>query len=432
MRLLFLLLIIFICSYSLNAEWINYNLENSDLISDEITTVEFDAGQYLWVGTPQGLFCIKDHQFLYSSTENLWLSNQINDIKTNKRDEYTDVWAATDSGVALLKKSAVQESFDIELIEIFTQENSSLISNQVNCISIDSNGIVYFGTDDGISAYDGSNWRNFLFPDELNFPLISAIESDLSGEWKYICTLGGGVNRLQGTEIDAISGASAYDAIWSGMLSDSVTSGLVDSDTSQWFGTNLGISHHYSIKTKRNWNIFDRDSGLADNFINTIEMDSSGKVWVGTPAGLCSYDGENWQSFVQTISIEINSINDIAIEPNGSVWCATQDGLSCLNYGVTDISETGSTFESLFKFTVYPNPFNKFLNIVFYLQKSSEVKLEFFNLFGQMIDSQEVFLNTGLQKIVWDSKKVNISSGVYFIKLTLNHQILTKKITLIK
>ena len=84
----------------------------------------------------------------------------------------------------------------------------------------------------------------------------------------------------------------------------------------------------------------------------------------------------------------------------------------------------------------YPNPFNPETNIEFTLNASSNIRLEIFNILGQQVvtlaDEQ---LTAGTHIYTWrgkDSKGQNVSSGIYFYRLTTDKTSLTKKMLLLK
>ena len=79
----------------------------------------------------------------------------------------------------------------------------------------------------------------------------------------------------------------------------------------------------------------------------------------------------------------------------------------------------------------YPNPFNPTTNISYSLGRTSEVKLEIFNVLGQkvqtLVDERK---NPGTYRITFDAR--NLSSGMYFYKLSTSGFTQTKKMVLIK
>ncbi len=115
---------------------------------------------------------------------------------------------------------------------------------------------------------------------------------------------------------------------------------------------------------------------------------------------------------------------------------ATTPVLDSLNYLVDSTSiyivPTSSTGISNIdlskenKFSVYPNPFKDNLNVTYTLNGESEVKLEMYNLLGI---KQNTYVNNKQQKGEYKySLNDNLSSGVYFISLTINGKTSTQRI----
>jgi len=79
----------------------------------------------------------------------------------------------------------------------------------------------------------------------------------------------------------------------------------------------------------------------------------------------------------------------------------------------------------------YPNPFNATTRINYQLPVSCQVKLEVFNVLGQklatLVDSKQ---QTGYRSVMWDASEV--SSGIYFYKLTAGDFTETRRMMLIK
>jgi hypothetical protein len=80
----------------------------------------------------------------------------------------------------------------------------------------------------------------------------------------------------------------------------------------------------------------------------------------------------------------------------------------------------------------FPNPFNPATSISFSLPERAAVNLEIYNVLGQSIDilaDQEEF-PAGKHSLTWDAS--DNPSGVYFYRLTVGNEILTKKMALMK
>lgn len=80
----------------------------------------------------------------------------------------------------------------------------------------------------------------------------------------------------------------------------------------------------------------------------------------------------------------------------------------------------------------YPNPFNPETVIKFDLPKSAKVKIEVFNMLGQLVDVLiDAKLEAGYHNVNWNAKR--ISSGMYFFRFTVDNRLtLVKKGMLLK
>jgi hypothetical protein len=79
----------------------------------------------------------------------------------------------------------------------------------------------------------------------------------------------------------------------------------------------------------------------------------------------------------------------------------------------------------------YPNPFNPASVIEFALPEAAFVRLEVFNVLGQKIQTLvEGNLATGYHSVTWDAS--DVSSGVYFYRISAGDFVETKKMLLLK
>ncbi|MFH1852070.1 MAG: T9SS type A sorting domain-containing protein [Candidatus Neomarinimicrobiota bacterium] len=85
----------------------------------------------------------------------------------------------------------------------------------------------------------------------------------------------------------------------------------------------------------------------------------------------------------------------------------------------------------------YPNPFNPTTTISYQLEVSGKVRLDIYNLNGQLVNTLVNDFRNGseMYSVIWDGKDSNgqfLSSGIYFTRLTSENLSLTNKITLLK
>ncbi len=84
------------------------------------------------------------------------------------------------------------------------------------------------------------------------------------------------------------------------------------------------------VEAQVNWILYNTsNSDLPSNEIGPIVFDSSGDAWIGTTAGLTTFDGLNWTTFNTSNSGLIsNSVSCIAIDEDGILWIGTGAGLN--------------------------------------------------------------------------------------------------------
>lgn len=113
-----------------------------------------------------------------------------------------------------------------------------------------------------------------------------------------------------------------------------------------WIGTSTGLVRFDKSTGERTaYNYF--NSGLPSYWVNTIAVDTEGTKWIGTNAGLTSFDGVNWTTYNTSNSgINDNNVECIVIDKEGVKWFA-----ACLSaqhtdffYGLTSFD--GSTWQN--------------------------------------------------------------------------------------
>lgn len=79
----------------------------------------------------------------------------------------------------------------------------------------------------------------------------------------------------------------------------------------------------------------------------------------------------------------------------------------------------------------YPNPFNPATRLSWYLDAAGDYELAVYNIIGQQVASLAGgFTQAGYQTVTWNAG--NLSSGVYFVRLTAGEQVDVQKIMLLK
>jgi photosystem II stability/assembly factor-like uncharacterized protein len=150
------------------------------------------------------------------------------------------------------------------------------------------------------------------------------------------------------------------------------------------------------------------------------------KMWKTTNGGY------NWIG--QTNYPYIALVSSIYFLDNNTGWTVGGGGYiyHTTNGGLSFISETGKSVPDEFKlFQNYPNPFNSQTNFEYQINKNDTYKLEIFNTDGKLVD---VIFNKYKQKgeysVQYNAR--NLSSGIYFYKLSSPNGSVIKKLVLLK
>jgi uncharacterized protein YjdB len=213
---------------------------------------------------------------------------------------------------------------------VYTTSNG-LADNYVSSVVIDSGGNKWFGTEGGVSEFDGTNWTTYNTGNcGLMNNWVYCIAIDASGN-KWFGTMGGGVSKFDG--INWIT----YMTANSGLIENRVNSIAIDAQGNKWFGTPSGVSKFDDI----NWTTYDQNNtSMFSSAVSVIEIDTQGNKWFGTSEGVSEFDGTNWTNYNHTnSSLSYFPVFSIGIDNEGKKWFGTWgggvsifDGTSWLSY----------------------------------------------------------------------------------------------------
>jgi signal transduction histidine kinase/ligand-binding sensor domain-containing protein/DNA-binding response OmpR family regulator len=261
-----------------------------------------------------------------------------------------------------------------------------LLSNSINAILKDRQGLMWFATDDGLYKFDGTNFTVYRNrPGDsasLRANEILALHEDAQGNL-WIGTSGGGLSlfdrrqdvfshfpftNIQGLTRNAVIRSICSDNqgnIWIAQfqgvyvldpatkniskleltgkdgfpIKTTLISLFVDSKQRVWIATDDGLFvYNRASKTFRQFVHDDQNkSGISSNKVRVISEDGSGNIWVGTVDGLCLMQSDE-RSFItfrhipgNGSTLSDNSINFITPDTEGQLWIGTNDGLSVFN-----------------------------------------------------------------------------------------------------
>ncbi len=153
------------------------------------------------------------------------------------------IWCATNHGV--LKWNRSSRSYTE-----FTQKDC-LSSDIVYSVAMGANGILWFGTMAGLTAFDGIKW-------------------------------------------------TTYTALSNGFPSDRIKACRMDGNGMLWCGTDNGV---FSFDGKTCVAYHAKD-GLVSEQVKCLAVDRNNIVWCGTSAGVSSFDGSEWKKYTTSNGLQ--------------------------------------------------------------------------------------------------------------------------------
>jgi ligand-binding sensor domain-containing protein len=204
-----------------------------------------------------------------------------------------------------------------------------------------------------------------------------------------------------------------------GLNSNSIYSIIVDKRGDVWVGTSLGvniITNNSSVLSTQHQFRISSVFALRQQTINAIAVDPLNNKWIGTNQGLLLVNSDG-SSLLATYNsknspLPVDEIRSIAVDDNsGKVYVGTDAGLTSFE---TPAIKPVDSFSELF---LYPNPFivnNGIKNLTIDgLIKDSDIKI--LNIEGKLVNE---FSSPGGRIAFWDGRDENgnfVASGIYFV-----------------
>jgi peptide/nickel transport system permease protein len=226
------------------------------------------------------------------------------------------------------------------------------VGQEVNAIWGEPSGLLWFGTDQGVTRNSATGWDHFEETAGENVQVAwSGRPADLwfgtdgsgllrfrSNKWTQVAQEDGlASNRVfsiwgQGSRtlwVGTDQGASLYNGRSWKTYSDELGGQEVyaiwgDGRKAFWFGTEGGLSRYDG----QDWTTLTVADGLPDNRVTALWGDDQGTLWAGTGGGLGRYDGETWSTYTRDDGLASHDINCIYQDASGALWVGTQEGVS--------------------------------------------------------------------------------------------------------
>jgi len=271
----------------------------------------------IWMATPKGISRITPPGLdPFESLDDRALINPINYNKSHGlKDNFVNcifidsrerVWCGTRHGVSLMLvgDSAIKE---VDFISI--NEYDGLPHNEVQAIIETSDGLIWFGTLNGLASTDRTNMTTYDEVEGLYEKKIYCLAEDPKGN-VWIGTFGGGLFKLDTHTEDTLSISFIVDD--SLLSSNNIYSIIFQDEHTLIVGTDAGmdkllLDDNQNILRVKNYDKSDGFIGVENN-LNATYKDRAGDIWLGTAKGVTRYNSKEERLSVNAPRTHITGI----------------------------------------------------------------------------------------------------------------------------
>ncbi len=196
--------------------------------------------------------------------------------------------------------AAVNFNFDV------LNQHHGLPHNRVKTVTQDAQGFLWFGTFEGLSRYDGTNF--------INYKHNSFDENSLSGNWIISLYHDSNNNLWIGTNDDGLNRFLPETGQFKHYLADTAIHAIQEQQDQIWIGTENGL---YSLKNDQIWEF----RLLPDHQIRSIATLPNHDLLIGTNLGLYLYHDQRLQKITN------HYIKSFYVDKDGGAWVGTKTGL---------------------------------------------------------------------------------------------------------
>jgi signal transduction histidine kinase/ligand-binding sensor domain-containing protein/CheY-like chemotaxis protein len=353
--------------------------KNRIAFSNIIQTLYEDKSGNLWVGSHGGILNVYDRKNDCLIPFKAGKSNaptDISDVTCMEEDSKGNFWLGSSMGLYLLNRETGETT-------LFSHDQDKFLSTPIaiSCLLEDKQGKLWVGTTHGLDRFDKANrsfhhielqtpnpYINCLLEDDqdnlwIGTETIGLVRIDRSGKPVYFQHRSGTTLSLSHNNVTALAKADD-NHIWvasenglnffnitnhafsnyyheeqqpNSLNNNSINSLLLDSSGILWVGTYSGginiYDHNLTSFSHYKNNPFDKNS-LSYNVVTSFAECENGDIWIGTDGGGINLFSVNTHQFTRYYGLQSNSVLALVKEDNDNLWIGTYEGgLSYYNAG---------------------------------------------------------------------------------------------------
>lgn len=254
------------------------------------------------------------------------------------RDGY--LWIATQEGLA---------RFDGVQFHIYDKDTApGLRENHLWSLGEDTNGDIWVGTNgSGLAHLHNGSFESFTRKDGLAGDFVFCIYRDKTGVM-WVGT-DNGLSQVRDRKVLAPRDAPAFRG-------ESVKAILMDRNGTLWIGTEgNGLKRVQNGRTT----VFDTSNGLPSNIIHSLQEDRDGAMWIATfGGGLARFQNGSFRVYTTADGLSNNVINALREDRDGNLWIGTWNGINRMKDGRISGSSAALTDTSNGVYSIYEDTEN--------------------------------------------------------------------------
>ncbi|WNC70657.1 two-component regulator propeller domain-containing protein [Thalassotalea psychrophila] len=322
------------------------NLNDVEILSHPaVNSITQDEMGFIWLGNQNGLNRFDGiSSTIYTHIPGVPTSLASNWVNKVFVDSEGRLWVLGNGGISLY----------LPEIEGFKNYNSNKLNKDVlgqnyETVVEDENGMLWFGSaDKGITVFDFKT-SSFKSHPQLQTNSISDLSFD-KGQNLWVATEKSGIRVKLAGKPNFLTFDTKTDI---NIPSDKIKKVFEDHQNNIWIATKdmgvfqfdlyEGVTKSYPFKESN-------PNSICSNDVRDIYQDSKGKLWFATGNGLCLYDERN-DSFIRhnhENTRENSLINDLVIsvfqDAGGVMWVGTIAGVSRWNAVLTPFNHVSKNF----------------------------------------------------------------------------------------
>lgn len=293
----------------------NLTVENG-LSQVQVLSTFQDSDGVMWFGTNGGGITKFDGKFFDVISDKEGLADNV--VFCMAKDDKGRILIGTNNGLSVYDPSIISQK-TANHIKNYTTDNG-LSHNRILSIQIDKSGNAILGTAKGVSSFKDGVCKTLKVNDKIDSTsVINIIEDSQKNKW--YCTLGGGVFKLNGNQVQNLT-------VSNGLQSNMIFSVLERKDNAYWIFTGEGL---YELKGNTCKQVNPANIGVSATY-QCMLKDSRGQLWIGTSEGLLKETEENtFVVYKAANGLVDDNIWNIFEDREGNMWFASiQNGVSKL------------------------------------------------------------------------------------------------------